>query len=172
MQYDSQGNVSQVTDPLQRTASAVYDVLGERVSLTDSMQNTTKYTYDPAGRLTGTVFPDTSTSSAQYDGNGNVKVRIDALQRQTLYTYDNADRLINTVYPDGTSTSTSPYNYNWRGQPLSQTDQAGHVTVNVYHKAGQLTQTTTAYGTPDAAETEYSYDAAGGGRARSIRAAT
>jgi YD repeat-containing protein len=159
MTYDPQGNVAGVTDPLSRTASAVYDVLGERKSLTDSMNNTTTYAYDPAGRLTGTTYADQSTTSVQYDGDGNVTVRTDALKRQTIYTYDNANRLTNTAYPDGTSTSTSLYN--WRGQPVTQTDQAGHVTQNVYDLAGQLTQTTTALGTPDAAVTQYSYDLAG-----------
>jgi RHS repeat-associated protein len=55
----------------------------------------------------------------------------------------------------------SPCTYNWRGQSLTQTDQAGHVTFNVYDLAGQLTQTTTAYNTPDAATTQYTYDVAG-----------
>jgi hypothetical protein len=53
--------------------------------------------HHPAGRLTGTTFPDRPSTTVQYDGNGNAIL--------------------------GISSSTSQYN--WRRQALTQTDQGG-----------------------------------------------
>jgi len=79
---------------------------------------------------------------------------VDALGRTTQYTYDAMDRLIQTNYPDGTTANAT---YNWRGHPLTATDQGGHVTAYGYDLAGQLLAVTAA----DISTTQSAYDATG-----------
>jgi YD repeat-containing protein len=58
-----------------------------------------------------------------------------------------------------TSAITSTYDF--RGNPLTETDQLGRVTTYVYDKASQLTSVTAAFGTADASTTNYTYNAIG-----------
>ena len=97
-------------------------------------------------------------SRNEYDPAGNTSATVDAALRRTSYHYDNANRVIQTTFPDGTTTSAT---YDFRDQPLTQTDQAGHVTLYDYDVAGQLTSMTLANGTADAGTIRFTYDAAG-----------
>jgi len=78
---------------------------------------------------------------------GNLATSTDALTGRQHYTYDAANRLTQTTFPD---TTTASMTYDWRGNELTSTDQAGRVTKSEYDLAGRLTKVTTAYGTPDA----------------------
>ena len=69
-------------------------------------------------------------------------------------TADELNRLSKVTYPD---TKTTQYTYDWRYNVIDTTDQALRTTHNVYDAAGRLTSVTTAYGTPDAATTAYTY---------------
>jgi RHS repeat-associated protein len=69
-------------------------------------------------------------------------------------TADELNRLSKVTYPD---TKTTQYTYDWRYNVIDTTDQALRTTHNVYDAAGRLTSVTTAYGTPDAATTTYTY---------------
>ncbi len=59
------------------------------------------------------------------------------------------------TYPDLT---TKSWTYDYRGNKLTETDQLGRVTKWVYDLAGQLTSTTYAFGTADAATVSTTYD--------------
>jgi len=65
------------------------------------------------------------------------------LGRRTTYVYDAMDRVISDDQPDGTTPSTT---YNWRGQPLTATDQEAALTTYSYDLAGQLVKVTAADG--------------------------
>ena len=76
----------------------------------------------------------------------------------THYAYDALNRFTLTTYPDNTTASKT---YDFRGNVLTETDQAGHVTKHVYDLAGREVSMTRASGTSDASTTTYDYDDAG-----------
>jgi len=80
------------------------------------------------------------------------------LLRRTTSEYDWANRLTKTTLADN---SFITYTYDWRGNKLSESDQAGRTTRYGYDLAGQLISTTVAFGTSEAATTLWEYDAAG-----------
>ena len=80
---------------------------------------------------------------------------MDALGRVTGCTFDAQNRQTQIMYADST---TRGFTYDFRNHKLTETDQLGRVTKWVYDFAGQLTSTTVAYGTADAATTTNTYD--------------
>ena len=65
-----------------------------------------------------------------------------------------------TTYPTSPAT-TSSKTYDFRGNVVNETDQAGNVTHHVYDLAGRQTSVTRAYGTSNASTTTYTYYADG-----------
>ncbi|SPF46817.1 hypothetical protein SBA4_3570016 [Candidatus Sulfopaludibacter sp. SbA4] len=154
--YDAFGNLSSETDALGRQTTYTYDTLGRKTSMTASGGGTTNYTYDALGRLKTAAEPLGRTTNYQYDANGDKISETDANGNTTTYQYDALNRLAQTTYPT-TPATTMLYSYDFRNNPINATDQAGRVTHNVYDLAGSLTSITTAYPTPDAATTSYTY---------------
>ncbi len=74
--------------------------------------------------------------------------------------YDNINRLIETDYPTSPVTKATR-TYDFRGNVVTETDQNGNVTQNVYDLAGRQIKVTQAYGTANATTTSYAYDDAG-----------
>jgi YD repeat-containing protein len=56
--YDTQGNVTSVTDALGRTTAATYNSFNEPTSVTTPSGETTTYTYDTDGNLLSVSTPD------------------------------------------------------------------------------------------------------------------
>jgi RHS repeat-associated protein len=89
-QYDANGNVTAVTDPLGNTISTVYNDWNEAVAVTNALGNTTTTTYDELGR---------------------VSLVTDAMGRSTEYLYDNLGRKIEEIDADpasGVASATDP----------------------------------------------------------------
>jgi RHS repeat-associated protein len=166
--YDANGNLASRTDALGRTTSYTYNSLGQKLTMTIPVPNsstslsaaTTTYSYDPLGDLTQTAAPLGRTTSATYDGNGNKLTSTDARGNVTSYTYDALNRLVTTTYPTNPVT-TSTNSYDFRNNVIDSVDQDGHDTHNTYDLAGRLISVTKAYGTSSAATTTYTYDNAG-----------
>lgn len=156
--YDTYGNTIRETNPLSATTVSTYDMLGRLLTRTDAQQQTTSYGYDAANHVRVITDALGFATQYEYDSNGNQTAAIDARGNRTSYVYDAANRQIEVHYPDATVTHTT---YNFRNQPLTQTDQAGHGTTFVYDLAGQLQQTITAAGTPQVGVERSQYDAAG-----------
>jgi RHS repeat-associated protein len=164
--YDANGNLASRTDALGRTTSYTYNNLGQKLTMTIPLPNsststaaaTTTYTYDQLGNLTQTAAPLGRTSSATYDANGNKISSTDARGKTTNYTYDALNRLTLTTYADSSTVSNT---YDFRDNVIDSIDQNGHDTHNTYDLAGRLVSVTKAYGTSAASTTTYTYDNAG-----------
>jgi YD repeat-containing protein len=98
---------------LPHAIQASYDVLGERLTLTDGT-GTTTFSYDGLGRITQVAAPTTGTVGYGYDANG---------QRTSL------------TYPDGTALA---YQYWPDGQPQTVSQSGNTLASYDYDTAGRL----------------------------------
>ncbi len=72
--YDSEGNLTAVTDAHGNVSTIFYDNLGRKISMND---------------------PDMGVWSYEYDLNGNLSAQVDAKSQRIEFTYDALNRLIN-----------------------------------------------------------------------------
>lgn len=123
-EYDGDGNVTTIADPLGHTTQQDYDPLGRLartlqdaggldvetrydydaldrlVKVTDPKQLDTHYVYDAFGDLTQLDSPDTGVSHYTYDAGGNRITRTDARGVTATHTYDALGRMTSIVHPD------------------------------------------------------------------------
>ena len=64
--YDTQGRVTNVTDPLGLTTQYTYNTKGQRATMVDHRGNTTTYTYDAFGREASITHPASIVSTTTY----------------------------------------------------------------------------------------------------------
>jgi RHS repeat-associated protein len=177
--YDSDGNMTSMTDPLGRVTRYTYDDEHHRLTQIDALGRVTKWTYDDDGNVIKTVAPDggvskatydnakrlTSTTDAagnttryDYDANGRLVATTNAAREVTRHAYDAAGRKTATIYADGKQATTT---YDSVGRPATTSSPDGLVTTTTYDAGDRpLTVTRTAPG--KSAETStYTYDALG-----------
>ncbi|MEO7744402.1 MAG: RHS repeat-associated core domain-containing protein [Usitatibacter sp.] len=169
---DGYGNVTTVTDPLNRVTTNTYDILNRLTNVNDAASGntvftydardrlatvkdpkltaTTTYTYNGLGDLLTQASPDTGTTTFTYDAAGNVATQTDARSVVTTYSYDTLNRVTAATVTDGTVT----YEYDnlttggayAKGRLTKVTDPSGNTTY-VYDSLGRVTskvQTVTA----------------------------
>jgi len=130
-EYDSEGNITSVTDP---------------------NGNTTFYDYDALNRLTTVSQPGSVVTSYDYDTHGNLSSVMDAQSQVTAYEYDDMDRVLTTTSPD---TGTAAYAYDEAGNLTNKTDAKGIAVGYAYDLLNRLTNV----GFPDSAQDiGYTYD--------------
>lgn len=138
--YDRNGQVVSVVDPLNQTASNSYDVRGLLTSTVDASGRRVDYSYDAVGRLLTRVEDPGSgklnlTTTYAYDGQGRQITVTDASGRVTTMAYDRKGNLTETVRdPNGLALRTT-YGWDRDGRQLTVTEGAGSAVA-----------TTTAYG--------------------------
>ena len=162
--YDSQGDVLSTTQNYQSggstnsstnvTTSTTYDVLGQKLTITNALGFVTQYTYDVMGNLLKEV--DNYVSGGQTDQQTNVTTSygIDALNRVATVTdprgyvtktvYDADGRPIQAIrnYVSGsgstaTTNVTSTTAYNAAGDATLSTDANGNTTTTSYDLDGR-----------------------------------
>jgi RHS repeat-associated protein len=142
--YDEYGNVSTVTDPLERTTGTEYDLLGRTTAVVDALNHTNSFQYNAWGSLTNLV-----------DANGN----------HTGFEYDTAGRLTKKTYDDpaggGAGGTFHQYFYDDLGRLETAIDAKNQMITYQYDLLGQL-RTNCFYGATNAVEPEktivYTYD--------------
>ncbi|CAG0969481.1 partial Protein RhsD, partial [Anaerolineae bacterium] len=102
-----------------------YNLLGQRVAMTDALSQPTRYTYDVMGRVVQTENALGGTTETGYDSLGRRSVVTDALQHTTIYTYDAIGRLSQTQDAGGNVTT---YGYDVLGRTIVVTDPLDHAT--------------------------------------------
>lgn len=184
--YDNNGNVKTITDPLQNQTMQAFDTLNRLASTTDANMGVTKFLYDTHDRTTkvtdanahatGYIYdgfgdviqqasPDSGITVYYYDGDSNLTKKIDALNVTTNYAYDKLDRIATRTYPsDATQNVTYTYdqhggNYMFGvGRLTTMSDAAGTLTLG-YDERGNLQDALRTNGTTHL-NTLYTYDLA------------
>ena len=185
--YDSNGNLTSVTDPLSKATIRYFDALNRLIAsfdrladktqyqfdandnlaqITDQRSANTVYTYDGLGNKTQQTSPDTGITSYTYDAVGNVITRTDARGIQTLYSYDALNRLVKKSFTPNNSygdISSATYQYDQGkygiGHLTGMTDTSGASTW-LYEIHGRVVQQQQISGLITLT-TNYQYDAAG-----------
>ena len=142
-EYDANGNLISVTDPLGSKTTYLYDGSGKLISQTD-----------PTGWVTYYNTDDDSSSTEVKDALGRVISSTDKDGKTTNYQYDIDSHLIKITDPNGAiSTNT----YDTIGRMEASSDFEGNITRYEYDVMGRTTKTTA----PDGGETSYQYDVKG-----------
>ena len=172
-QYDANGNLTQITDPVGRIRKTAYDALDrpylvqepdaatvgatagqittaydgqdQAASITDPRNVKTTYTVDGLGNLTSLASPDTGTTNATYDEAGNLKTRTDARGITVTYQYDALNRLSKILYGDQTVTLTWDSCANGVGRLCAVADASGF-TAYGYDAQGRVVSKTHVIG--------------------------
>ncbi|MCE5324308.1 hypothetical protein LLG46_13490 [bacterium] len=147
--YDQYGNITSTTTPRDTTTTYTYDynnfALGRLTSIQEGTKPATTFTYyEPSGLVNTVVGPKPGTTG----GSETVS---------TSFTYDSLGNVLTKVAPgnNATQTITTTYNYTTDGiytqsakigQPVTITDQLGHITHIRYDSRGNVTESTDAIG--------------------------
>jgi RHS repeat-associated protein len=166
-QYDPNGNLTQIADPLNQVTQhdydsldqAVqtrqphpdlpgqtlgqidtgYDGLGQITRLTDPRNLNTDYQRNAFGDLLTLTSPDTGTTTLTYDEAGNVKTQTDARSKTATATYDSQNRLTQIGYDDQTVIYTWDSCTHGIGRLCSLNNGSSQLTFS-YDLHGRLTQ--------------------------------
>jgi RHS repeat-associated protein len=125
----SAGDLTSITDPLNRITNRFTDSVGRVVSVTYPAGDVTKLSYNPLNQVLTTTNPVGGATNFTYDGNGNLLTVKDANNHTTTYTYENMDKL--ATRKDALNRSES-YQYDTNGNLTQFTDRRGKVTTYTY----------------------------------------
>jgi len=137
--YDSSGPHDADTNV---TIAFEYDQVGNLISQTDPLGNTTTYLYDSLNRMTHAQAPDGAVVSYQYDGVGNLLGVTDPLGRVSTFTYDGLNRVLTNT--DALLNLTT-FDYGNTPNPISRIDPLGVKTLFTYDGLDRLVKRTDNY---------------------------
>jgi RHS repeat-associated protein/uncharacterized repeat protein (TIGR02543 family) len=168
-QYDANGNLTQITDPLGRIRKYQFDALNQPVrqlephpsiigstlgqidtaydsqghitEITDPRNLTTTYKTDSLGNLSQQTSPDTGITTADHDPVGNLLTRTDARGKTATYSYDSLNRISQVAYDDQTVTYTWDNCANGINRLCSLSNNASSISYS-YDSHGRLTNKT------------------------------
>lgn len=92
-------HITQVTNPLGEVTQQEFDKNGNLVSITDPLAHTMTKNYDAANRLLSITNPKGHTVQMGYDPNGSLISLKDERGKQTTFTYDYTNLLLSTTDP-------------------------------------------------------------------------
>ncbi|MDR6973167.1 RHS repeat-associated core domain-containing protein [Leifsonia shinshuensis] len=150
--YDTDGNLTAVTDPNGHITRYTVDPLGRTTSETNAVGNTSRTTYTAAGRTASVVTGTGATTAYGYDRRGDL-IRQDAAGAIATFEYDGEQKLIAVTDPGG----VTGFTYDKDGRTTTQIDQQGGRLHTAYDAAGQTTGVTL----PTGQKLSYTYDQAG-----------
>ena len=162
--YNTEGQITQITYPDGRSLAYTYNDAGLRSSMTDQSGDVLNYTYDDLGRLTGLNDAGGTIVTYEYDAAGNLAKETNGNGTVSTFTYDNASQLTDIVnaQSDGTVNSFYSYTYDATGQRTRMETHDGDWDYG-YDATGQLTSADFVSSNPLISDKSisYEYDAAG-----------
>jgi RHS repeat-associated protein len=188
-QYDANGNLTQITDPLGRIRKYQYDALNQQIrqlephpsligstlgqidtaydslghitEITDPRNLTTTYKTDSLGNLSQQTSPDTGVTTADHDPAGNLTTRTDARGKTANYTYDSLNRISQIAYDDQTVNYTWDTCANGIGRLCSLSNNNSNLSYRYdsHGRISQKSQTQSAAATP--LTVSHTYNSAG-----------
>ncbi|MEM0953973.1 MAG: calcium-binding protein [Pseudomonadota bacterium] len=135
-----------------------YDSQHNLTSVTDHNTNLTAYGFDALNRLVSQTDPYTANVQYSYDSRDRIKTVTDQRGLVTTYSYDAFDNLISQSSPD---TGVTDYEYDNAGNRIQQTDARGVVVNFSYDNLNRLTSAT--YPASTSENVTYTYDSTSGG---------
>jgi len=174
--YDPNGNNTeqQIKDSdgtLRKTIIMKYDALNRlrsgTIRVIGQPDIVTSYDYDASGNRTSVTDPENNTTRYEYNFNHQVTKVIDTTDKNTYFTYGatgcpscggGTDKL--TALTDAKNQTTS-YTYDQMGRLLTETDPMGKKFRYSYYENGKLKEKYDASSTPEILLITYTYDANG-----------
>ena len=146
--YDENGTMYQIVDPLGNVMSYEYDD-ALRISGVTCGDYSFAMTYDLMGNI-ASVTQNGHTTSYEYNTSGQLTSLVDANGNQAKMTYDGNNNLTEAVFADGSSQS---WGYDATGDLTSFTTRAGDVIAYTWSADKHLTGTAVA-----GSQYQYTYD--------------
>src|SRR3989338_4263734 len=142
--YDSMLRLKQIKNlPANFITGFQYDSQNNLTQITDANGNATNYTYDDMGRLVRTQSPDTGVTYYSYDSAGNLISKTDAKGVTASYTFDSANRLTNIDLPGTNDDIIFSYDSisvsKGKGRLTGMNDASGE-TLYFYDSLGRITK--------------------------------
>jgi RHS repeat-associated protein len=148
-----------VTDGKGNATRYVLDSLGQIISQSDALDQTTTIQRDANGLPTRITRPNGAVSTMTYDTKGNLLTSIDPMGAATTFTYESNFNQVKTIRdPKG---NTTTINYDANGNPIEIIDALGRRTQMTYDSRGLLTSVISAVGTSVQTTTTFTHDARG-----------
>jgi RHS repeat-associated protein len=154
---DSQGRVTEITDPTGKVYSYTYDAAGDLTSVKlPGIETPLQYEYAPGHYFRkGIDARGNPEATTTYYADGRLESVTDAAGKTTGYAYDLATNTTTVTHPDGAGTTVQKHDAN--GLILSTTDPLGHTVSYTYYANRNKRTETDALGKT----TTYDYDANG-----------
>jgi RHS repeat-associated protein len=165
-EYDTNGNITKVTDgnlnsrdqgydalnrlvtddaPLNHSVDYFYDGQNNLTQVTDPRGLATTFSYDGFGNLKQQDSPDSGLTDYSYDDANNRLSQTDGKGVTTTYTYDALNRLLTISYPS--SVLNIYYTYDQgiygEGRLTGISDGSGTTSLDYDHRGNLISQTTT-----------------------------
>ena len=150
------GDLTSVTDALDRTTQRFVDSLGRVRSITSPQGRRLRMNYNEAGELTAFITPSGATTSIGRDADGDVTSVTDLRGGETTMAYDDMDRLETETDP---LEATAERSYDKAGNLVKAISRSGKVSEFSYDTLGRLAKARFGVEGVGAESTiEYEYD--------------
>jgi RHS repeat-associated protein len=134
--YDSMGNILTKTDSLGNTTTTTYDpTYGQVTSITDQLGNVYKYTYDASGNMLTATDPNGNTTTYSYNSFGQTLQVTDPLGGKTTRTYDSFG---NRTTSTDQLNHTSNFTYDGVSRVVQGVDPLGRTFAMTYDAMDRL----------------------------------
>ena len=153
-EYDAVGNIITQTDALGNSTCYTFNGNNIATELIDRSGNKTIYCYDSEGNLVNETDPLGYKINYSYDALNRLIRETDHFGNTTKYSYDAVGNLINMIDARGYNTS---YQYDTLNRLVKQTDQLGNNQTYRYDALGNIIETIDERGNA----THYYYDSLG-----------
>lgn len=135
-----------------------YDSQHNLTAVTDGELNLTTYGFDALNRVVRQTDPYLSDVLFSYDSRDRIETVTDQRGLITTYTYDVFDNLVSQDSPD---TGVTTFDYDNAGNRIQQTDARGVIANYSYDDLNRLTSV--SYPASPTENVTYTYDSAAGG---------
>jgi RHS repeat-associated protein len=133
--YDSKGNVLTATDPDNHTSTMTYTPKNDIATVTDPLNHTTTFGYDTPGNVTFILDANNTTSSVIPNIHGLPTSASNGLAHTTTFGYDTHGNVNYVRSPNGVEGWAT---YDLMGRVISTQDAYGNLTTYVRDRWGRV----------------------------------
>lgn len=142
LEYDAANQLSSVTDPLQNVTRYSYDSNGNTSKVTNPDGSLESYVYDGANRKTEMKWNETPRYRFTFDANGNeTKIEDVSLNETKAKTFDFTNRMTGVSTSGGTINWSYDANNNVKNQTIAN-GSSSYATNYEYNSVNQNTKVT------------------------------